>query len=216
MSAPYVTLKLATSLDGRIALSNGESQWITSSDARARGHVLRAAHDAILTGVATVLADDPLLTARIVPPPARQPLRIVADSSARTPLTARLLNSPGGGPVIIATCDGVETSALKAAGAAVWQCGKGPRVSPVEILRRAEAEGIKTLMIECGGVLAASFLRAGLIDELAWFRAPVLIGAEGLPGIGALALQSLGAASHWRLHAAERIGDDTFETYRRA
>jgi diaminohydroxyphosphoribosylaminopyrimidine deaminase/5-amino-6-(5-phosphoribosylamino)uracil reductase len=95
MSGIRVTLKLATSLDGRIALADGTSQWITSSASRARAHEMRAAHDAVLVGAGTVLADDPLLTARTIPLPARQPLRIVADSHARTPLTSKLMTSPG-------------------------------------------------------------------------------------------------------------------------
>ena len=95
MSGVKVTLKIATSLDARIALSDGTSQWITCSESRARGHQLRAAHDAILVGIGTVLADDPLLTARTVPLPAKQPVRIVADSHGRTPRSSRLVQSAG-------------------------------------------------------------------------------------------------------------------------
>jgi diaminohydroxyphosphoribosylaminopyrimidine deaminase/5-amino-6-(5-phosphoribosylamino)uracil reductase len=97
MSGVRVTLKLATSLDARIALADGTSQWITSSESRARGHQLRASHDAILVGIGTVLADDPLLTARTVPLPKKQPVRIVADSNGRTPLSSRLVQSVSSG-----------------------------------------------------------------------------------------------------------------------
>lgn len=212
MSGVHVTLKLATSLDGRIALADGTSQWITSSGARARGHQLRAAHDAILVGIGTVLADDPLLTARTVPMPARQPLRLIADSSARTPLTSKLMTSLSAGPVALVTAGG-EAPAHAAAGAGVWRCGNGIRVSPADLVRRAGAEGITRLLIEGGSELAASFLREGLVDTLAWFRAPILIGAEGLAGIGALGLLDLSAASRWRPVATERIGDDVLDTY---
>ena len=213
MSDVKVTLKVATSLDGRIALSDGTSQWITGPAARARSHEMRAAHDAVLVGVGTALADDPLLTARTVPPPARQPVRIVIDSAGRTPVQSRLVKSVGLGRVVIAVAEGNHPG-LDAAGAEVWNCGgRDGRVSPAELIRRAEVEGIASIMIEGGGQLAASFLRAGLVDRLAWFRAPILIGGDGLPAVGALGLVAMENAPRWRHAATERIGDDTLDTY---
>ena len=216
MSGVHVTLKIATSLDGRIALADGTSQWITGAAARARSHQLRAAHDAVLVGVGTVTADDPLLTARTVPLPETQPTRIVMDSHGRTPLDGRLLKSASLSPVVIAVAGGTH-DALTGAGADVWTCGGGNgRVSPEELLRRAAVEGITSLMVEGGGQVAASFLKAGLVDEIAWFRAPILIGGDGLPGIGALGLGDLSTAVRWRATATERIGDDVLETYVKA
>lgn len=215
MSPVRITLKLATSLDGRIALADGTSQWITSSASRARAHDLRAAHDAVMVGIGTVLKDDPLLTARTVPPPARQPLRLVADSQARTPLTSKLMTTLNAAPVAIVTA-GAEAPQHAAAGAQVWRCGNTIRVSPQDFARRAAAEGINTILIEGGGQLAASFVRAGLVDEIAWFRAPILIGEEGLSGIGALGLADLKTAARWRPVATERIGDDVLDTYVRS
>ncbi len=212
MSRPRITLKLATSLDGRIALADGTSQWITSPDSRARAHVLRAAHDGVMVGIGTVIADDPLLTARTVPPPERQPLRLVADSQARTPVGSRLVQSASLGPVIVVT-SGATGEALARAGAVIWRCGNGIRVEPEAFVRRAEAEGVRSLLIEGGGTLAASFIRAGLIDEIAWFRAPLLIGSEGVPALGGLGLTSLGAAPRFRPVATERIGEDVLDTY---
>lgn len=212
MSAVRVTLKLATSLDGRIALADGTSQWITSSASRARAHELRAAHDAVMVGVGTVLADDPLLTARTIPLPARQPLRIVADSNARTPLTSKLMTSLNVGPAVIVTA-GNSASAHASAGAAVWRCGNGIRVSVSEFLRRAEAEGVRSILVEGGSHLAASFVREGVVHELAWFRAPILIGGEGLSALGELGLLDLKSATRWRPVATERIGDDVLDTY---
>lgn len=212
MSAVRITLKLATSLDGRIALADGTSQWITNSDSRARAHELRAAHDAVMVGIGTVLKDDPLLTARTIPLPARQPLRLVADSHARTPLASKLMTSLNVAPVAILTA-GAEAREHAAAGAQVWRCGNGVRVNPAEVVRRAAAEGIGSILIEGGGQLAASFLREGLIDELAWFRAPILIGGTGLPAVGGLGLTDLKAAARWRPVATERIGDDVLDTY---
>ena len=212
MSSVRITLKLATSLDGRIALADGTSQWITSSASRARAHELRAAHDAILVGVGTVMADDPLLTARTIPLPARQPVRIVADSHARTPLQSKLMTSLNVAPVVIATA-GDAAGAHAAAGASVWRCGNGVRVDVRDLVRRAEAEGLRTILIEGGSQLAASFVREGLVHELAWFRAPILIGGTGLPAVGELGLTDLKAAARWRPVATERIGDDVLDTY---
>lgn len=212
MSSVRVTLKLATSLDGRIALADGTSQWITSSASRARAHELRAAHDAILVGVGTVMADDPLLTARTIPLPPRQPVRIVADSHARTPLHAKLMTSLNVAPVVIATA-GDAAEAHAEAGASVWRCGNGVRVNVRDLVRRAEAEGLRTILVEGGSQLAASFVREGLVHELAWFRAPLLIGGEGLSAVGELGLTDLKAATRWRPVATERIGDDVLDTY---
>lgn len=216
MSRPRVTLKLATSLDGRIALADGTSQWITGPEARARSHEMRAAHDAVLVGIGTVLADDPLLTARTVPLPARQPVRIVMDSAARTPPQGRLMKSAGIGPVVIATA-GAAAPDLEAAGAEIWNCaGPDGRVSPDELLRRCEVESIASLMIEGGGQIAAAFLRAACVDRLAWFRASILIGGDGLPAIAGLELSSLAEAPAFRLHAREQIGADVLDTYVKA
>ena len=114
MSAVSVTLKIATSLDGRIALEDGTSQWITGSDARARSHQLRAAHDGVLVGVGTVLADDPLLTARSVPLPPSQPVRIVMDSAGRTPPESRLVRSTAVGRVASNVPDALSSAASEA------------------------------------------------------------------------------------------------------
>jgi diaminohydroxyphosphoribosylaminopyrimidine deaminase/5-amino-6-(5-phosphoribosylamino)uracil reductase len=211
-----VTLKIASSLDGCIALADGTSQWITSAGSRARGHLMRAGHDAIMVGIATVLADDPLLTARTVPLPARQPVRIVADSQARMPPASRLARSADLGRVIAVTAGLACTGALEEAGVEVWRCGDGVRVSVTDFVRRAEAEGLRTLLLEGGSTLAASFLRAGLVDEIAWFRAPILIGGDGLAATGSLGLSDLKSAVRWRPVATERIGDDVLDTYVRA
>ncbi len=215
MSAVRVTLKLATSLDARIALADGTSQWITSSDSRARAHQMRAAHDAVLVGIGTILADDPLLTARTVPMPASQPVRIVADSKARTPLASRLVQSVSSGRVVVAT-GGAASAGLSAAGVDVWKCGDGARVDVSQLLHRASAEGVTSLMIEGGGILAASFVKSGLVDEIAWFVAPVLIGSEGLPALGPLGLSDLPGATRWKPVATERIGNDVLNTYVRS
>ncbi|MEM1087959.1 MAG: RibD family protein [Pseudomonadota bacterium] len=219
MSQPTVTLKIATSLDGRIALSNGISQWITGSASRARVHQMRANHDAVLVGVGTVLADDPLLTARTVPPPDRQPIRIVADSHARTPVNGRLLSSLGVGPVIIAAAqaDGERITALEKIGAKVWRCGDvSGQVSVTRLMDHCATAGLKSIFLEGGGKLAASFIKAGLVDRIEWFRAPLMIGGDGLPAIAELGLNEMAAAPRWYADATTRIGDDELTTYVKA
>lgn len=216
MSRPQVTLKIATSMDGRIALANGVSQWITNSKSRARVHRMRADHDAVLVGVGTVLADDPLLTARTVPPPERQPVRIVADSRLRTPAHARLLTSQGLGQVILASAESPSGYPERAAqdGPEIWVVpGEDGKVSPQRLLDRCAVEGISRIFLEGGGKLAASFIKLGLVDTIHWFRAPILIGGDGLPAVGALGLSDMPDAPRWRTAATERIGDDTLETY---
>ena len=214
MSAVHVTLKLATSLDGRIALADGTSQWITSADSRARVHKMRAEHDAVMVGIGTVLADDPMLTARTVPLPKKQPARIIADSRGRIRPDCRLMKSVNFSPVILAVAEG-QYAALDKQGAAIWACGagQGGGIDLRGLLARCEVEGINRIFVEGGGRLAASFLRAGLVNTLHWFRAPILIGGDGLPAIAPLGLTDMNAASRWQPVATERIGDDTLDTY---
>ncbi|MEE2877920.1 MAG: RibD family protein [Pseudomonadota bacterium] len=218
MSArPIVTLKIATSLDSRIALSNGVSQWITGPEARARAHEMRAAHDAVLVGSGTVLADDPLLTARTVPLPKTQPVRIVADSRLRTPASSRLLQSVSAGRVVLAHGSHADVaSVVLPRDIETWSVG-GPdgRVAPEQLLRRARAEGLDRIFLEGGGQLAASFIAAGLIDRIEWFRASIILGGDGLPAIAGLGLEAISDASHWRLHASERAGNDILESWDR-
>lgn len=212
MSGVRVSLKLATSLDGRIALADGTSQWITNSDSRARTHQMRAEHDAVLVGVGTVLADDPLLTARTVPMPKTQPVRIVADSNLKTPLASRLIQTAQTGRVVLASA--IESSDKYAGtGVELWRCGTATRVDCKALLDRAEVEALKSIFLEGGGTLAASFIRANLVDQIFWFRAPIMIGAEGLPALGGLGLSNLGDATRWKPIATERIGDDVLDTY---
>ncbi|WP_298748255.1 RibD family protein [uncultured Brevundimonas sp.] len=201
-----VTLKLATSLDGRIATASGESKWITGAAARLEGHRLRAAHDAILVGVETVLADDPELTARLPGRPVDQPLRVVLDSRLRTPPTARVAR----GNCLILTA--AEPSTVGAARIERVDAPDG-RPSPRAALRAIRRAGAGSVLIEGGGQVAASFLRAGLVDRIEWFRAPMLLGGEGRPCVGALALANLAAAPTFRRLSAEPVGDDLWERY---
>ena len=203
-----VTLKLATSLDGRIATASGESQWITGEAARLEGHRLRAAHDAILVGVETVLHDDPELTARLPGRSVDQPLRVVLDSRLRTPPAAKV----AGENTLILTA--AESRAIGAAKVLQVAAEDGRPTIPA-VLKALEAAGATSLLIEGGGQVAASFLRADAVDALEWFRAPILLGAEGRPCVAALALAKLADAPKFRRLGVEPVGDDLWERYAR-
>lgn len=204
-----VTLKLATSLDGRIATATGESKWITGEAARLEGHRLRAAHDAILVGVETVLADDPELTARLPGRPVDQPLRVVLDSRLRTPPTAKVAQ---GDTLLLTTA---EPKPVGEARVEQVEAADG-RPAAEAVLRAIRRAGAGSVLIEGGGQVAASFLRAGLVHRLEWFRAPVLLGGEGRPCVAALALAKLADAPKFRRLSAEPVGDDLWERYERA
>ena len=216
---PSVTLKLATSLDGRIALANGESKWITGESARMEVHKLRAAHDAVIAGSGTVLADDPELTARLDPMPETQPLRIVADGRGRLSPDARIFKTLSLGPVAIAT---LETTDLDALG---WPSERGLQywMMPPDlatghlaisaILEAATRAGVTSLMVEGGGELAASFVRGGHVDRVEWFRAPILLGGDARPCLGRLVLDRLAAAPTYERVGVKEVGVDLWETY---
>ncbi|WP_426042275.1 RibD family protein [Brevundimonas sp. TWP2-3-4b1] len=205
---PRITWKVATSLDGRIGTSTGESQWITGPEAREQGHRLRAANDAVLVGVETVLADDPRLTVRLPEGEAsKDPLRVVLDSKLRTPSFARLANA---GTLILTTREPIavgEAEVLKVKGDAQG------RPSVDAVLETLAGRGVKSLMIEGGGRVAACFIAAGVVDAIEWFRAPILLGGDGRPGVAALALARLAHAPKYRRLAAEPMGDDLWERY---
>lgn len=180
---PFVRLKSAISLDGRTALPDGRSQWITGEAARADGHAWRRRAGAVLTGIGTVLADDPRLDVRLVPT-ARQPLRLVLDPQGRLPPGARILQSPGEARVI----------------------GPG-RADLAALLQTLGAEGINELHVEAGPTLSGAFLDAGLVDELLIYQAPLLIG-EGRPLATLAPLAALADARRWQLVEATPVGPD--------
>jgi diaminohydroxyphosphoribosylaminopyrimidine deaminase/5-amino-6-(5-phosphoribosylamino)uracil reductase len=209
-----VTLKLATSLDGRIATAIGESRWITGPEARAEVHRLRAAHDAVLVGIETALADDPELTVRLDGYAGSQPARVVLDSRQRLHCTAKLVQTAKTVPTYVVTT-GAPSSELTACGVRVLTVpavGDG-RPELEAALDCLKAEGLTQVMVEGGGQVAASFLRCGLVDRIEWFRAPVILGAEGRPGIGALAVSELAAAPRFRRTEVKPVGTDLWERY---
>lgn len=183
---PFVWLKLAMSLDGRIATAGGESRWITGEASRQCGHVMRDQVDGILVGIGTVLADDPQLTARLSGG-GHNPCRIVLDSQARTPLSAKILRDSAA-PVLIAVTDTAPAErvmALKQAGAEILCCGAGARVDLQRLMQQLGEREICSLLVEGGGTVNFAFLQAGLIDKVTAFLAPKLLG--GRKALGAVA-----------------------------
>lgn len=219
-SRPHVTLKIATSLDGRIATASGESRWITGEEARTGVHRLRAEHDGVLIGAETAVVDDPELTVRLETAPVRQPLRIVLDSRLRVSPSSRLMKTLAIAPLlIVAARDADRTLAaqLESAGARVDFAPRGLdglELDDVLALLK-DTHAVDRLLIEGGGRVAASCLAAGCIDRIEWFRAPILLGAEGRAGIGPLALKNLADAPRFARVAVREVGPDLWESYER-
>lgn len=220
MPRPHVTLKLATSLDGRIATASGESRWITSEAARAEVHRMRAAADAVMIGAGTARADDPELLARLEPAPERQPLRVVLDTEFALRPAGRLFDSLGRAPLLIigaADSAGSGRAVLEAVGARTAAVARGPiGVDAEAALELLRAEGVETVLVEGGGQLAASLLGADAVDRLEWFRAPIILGGDGLASVAALALARLSEAPAWKRVAIAELGPDLWESYERA
>ncbi len=214
---PFVTVKIAQSLDGRIADSQGQSRWISGPAARRWAHRLRSEQEALLVGVKTVLADNPRLTVRSKSEGSRQkavgrePLKIILDSSLRTPPGARLFS--GGGRVLIATtrhASRERENRLRRAGAEIIRlpAEKG-RVRFNAVLRELAERGISKLMIEGGGEVTASAFKAGVVDRVAWIIAPKIFGAGGcVPAVGGPGIRSLNRAVRLKNLRARRLGED--------
>lgn len=212
---PYVMLKLATSLDGRVALADGTSKWITGEAARAAVHDMRAAHDAVLTGINTLLVDDAQLTARPGGVTAeRQPLRVVMDTRLRCKPDSAFLRA---GPAMIIHGPGSRPAPLTEAGADCREVALDPggRADFAEALEVIAGEGARSVMIEAGGALAGAALALGLVDRIEWFRAPKVLGGDGRPCVAALGLESLGDAPIFTRTSVREVGDDLLETYER-
>lgn len=210
---PFVTLKLAATLDGRIATGTGESRWITGPAARRRVHLMRMTHDAVLTSSATALADDPDLTARDMGA-AHQPLRLLADARLKTPPEGRLGRSARENPVWVLHAPDAPNparAAWEATGARLIEIPtEGPHLNLTAAFHTLATEGLTRILIEAGGQFAAALIRARLVDELALFQAGCLIGADGIPVLGPLGLSTLADAQRPRLVETATLGPDTF------
>lgn len=219
---PWVTLKLAASLDGRIAAAGGDARWISSPDSRQRVHRMRGEHDAVLVGAGTQRADDPALTARRADGTIRrrQPRRVVFDGRLTTLPTAQILGA-GGGPTTVVTVEGASEERarqLRDAGAEILRVAATPdaleRVDVLAALRGLGNRGIASVLVEGGAQLAAALLSAGLVDELVAFVAPKLIGGDGVPMLGALGVTRVAEAPELDDVRVRRSGGDLVVTGR--
>ena len=217
---PLFHLKLASSLDGRIATATGESKWITGEAARADGQRLRATHDAILVGIGTVSADDPELTCRLPGLGRYSPVRIVLDSRARLSPDCKLARTAHDTPVwLICTSDAPAGAreALRAKGVEIIEVaatGDG-RVDVAAMAQALGSRGLTRVLIEGGGQVAAAFLKAALIDRITSYRAGIVLGADGRSAVGALAFDRLDFAPRFRLVSARSLQGDTVESWTR-
>jgi diaminohydroxyphosphoribosylaminopyrimidine deaminase/5-amino-6-(5-phosphoribosylamino)uracil reductase len=217
---PLVTLKLATTLDGQLATSTGESRWITGALARDRAHLLRANHDAVMIGSNTVITDDPLLTCRLPGLDAQSPVRIVLDSRLNVPLTARVVAEARQVPTWFITLrhgDAARREAFLSCGVQLIEVRPTPEhmVDIAAAFQELGRRGLTRVLVEGGSTLAAVLLRAGLVDRLAWFHAPSLIGGDGIPAVAGFGLAALETAPRFERIAVETIGEDVLETLRR-
>jgi diaminohydroxyphosphoribosylaminopyrimidine deaminase/5-amino-6-(5-phosphoribosylamino)uracil reductase len=205
---PWVRVKIAASIDGRTALANGESRWITSKAARTDAQYGRARSSVVLTGVGTVLADDPAMNVR-VPESDRQPLRVVLDSQLRTPPESRLVDREGRMLVIAVQADAGRRAALERVGVEVVVLpASGGRPDLGEVLKLLAARGANEVWVEAGATLAGEFVRQGLFDELVIYLAPTLLGPDAR---SLLALPPLAALEHkpaLRFSGCRAVGDD--------
>ena len=220
---PMITLKLATTLDGKIATVSGESQWITGAEARRMAHVLRGQHDGVLAGIGTVLADDPELTCRI---PGFRPIpvvRIVADSHVRTPPGSRLARGAREAPVwvMVRSAKGSDGGldrgkTLTDLGVRVMEVPADQNgLDPAALLRVLASEGLTRVLVEGGGLVAASFMRDGLVDRIAWFHAPAVMGGDGLPGVRGFGTEKLAMMPRFERLRTTPLGADMLTEFRR-
>jgi len=209
---PHVTLKWAMTLDGKIAAFDRTSRWITGEAARREAHRLRSQSDAIVTGIGTVLADDPALTVRLERPWPREPYRVVVDSRARLPLGAAMLRAGNRTRILVAVGEAApapRVAALESAGVGVLQCkSRDGRVDVSDLGARLHALDVIGVLLEAGPELAGAFLHAALVDRVAVFVAPKLLGGSGAPGpLGGAGLPLAGAL-RLRTLDTRPVGDD--------
>ena len=217
---PLFHLKLASSLDGRIATASGESKWITGEAARADGQRLRATHDAILVGSGTAAADDPDLTCRLPGLAGRSPVRIVLDSKARLAPTSKLATTARQVPVWLVCTSAAPAASRKVlseAGVEIVEvpAGGDGRVDVAAAAQALGARGLTRVLVEGGGQVAAAFLKAGLVDRISSYRAGLVLGGDGRSAVGELGFNRLDFAPRFRLVSARSLAGDTLESWAR-
>ena len=210
---PFVTLKLAGTLDGRIATASGESKWITGPAARRAVHMMRSRHDAVMIGAGTARADDPSLTVRGLGID-HQPVRVVLSRSVKIPTRLQLAQTARQVPVWLCHGKGANLDEWTSLGAKALPCAvTAGQVDPLSALNALAQEGITRVFCEGGGMLAASLLTAGLVDALVVFSAGRAIGAEGTPALGAMGVDELSNAPRFSLAAVQPVGGDVMHRW---
>ncbi len=216
---PLVTLKLASTLDGRIATRAGESRWITGEAARRAAHALRGRHDAVMVGVGTVMADNPALTCRLPGYRPTQLVRVVADSHLRTPLSATLAATAAETPTWMLLRDGADRERRDAFAdlgiRLIEVAGAGVGVDPTKAMSALGDAGLTRLLVEGGAQLAASLLRADLVDRIAWFHAPAVMGADAWPAVQAFGIDRLDAMPRFTRISQTPLGEDMLTEFTR-
>ncbi len=218
---PMFTFKIASSMDGRIATAKGESCWISGEVARAYAHLLRANHDAIMIGIGTAIADDPLLTCRLPGMEAHSPIRIVVDRKLRLPLECQLVRTARQVPLWIVTSDKQDADLVaqyEKAGVKIVSVPADEEgyTDPNVTARKLGELGLTRVLVEGGAHLAAAFFREDLIDRIDWVTAPFLMGADGLPAVQTLNRASLADHQRFKSLSSRKLGDDRLERYVRA
>jgi diaminohydroxyphosphoribosylaminopyrimidine deaminase/5-amino-6-(5-phosphoribosylamino)uracil reductase len=215
---PFITVKTATSLDGKIATSTGQSKWITGPAARAMGHALRARHDAILCAMGTVRSDDPALSCRLPGLGRMSPIRLVLDPRLEISSGSVLVKSARDIPLWLIVGPGTSPEAqnrLEQLGVKIIETdlNQRGRIDLTVLMQRLSGEGLTRILVEGGAQLSASFHTAGLIDEFVWFRAPFVIGGDGLSAIAGVSVENLINAARLNRTAILELGDDVMERY---
>jgi diaminohydroxyphosphoribosylaminopyrimidine deaminase/5-amino-6-(5-phosphoribosylamino)uracil reductase len=210
---PFVILKAAASLDGKIATQTGDSRWITGESARQHVHHLRNEVDAVLVGIGTVLRDDPMLTTRLGTPDQRDPARVIVDNLARLPLRAQVINRASTAPTIVAVSEMAPRARLESLEREGVQAlvvpGSPRRVSLAHLMEALGKMGFLSVMIEGGAEINASALQEGIVDKLLLFLAPILIGGKSTPtAVGGEGIETLRQATRVRDVRIERFGED--------
>jgi diaminohydroxyphosphoribosylaminopyrimidine deaminase/5-amino-6-(5-phosphoribosylamino)uracil reductase len=218
MGLPFVTAKLATSLDGKIATHSGDSKWITGEEARARGHLERAQHDAIMVGSTTAIVDNPSLSCRLPGLEGRSPVRVVLDGRLRLPLTSALVRTARDIPLWLVTQTGVDSLRLAAfedCGVEVIRVDSGTEhlLDIEKVLKELASRGLRRILVEGGGALLSSLFQAGKIDQILWFRSAKVIGGDGIPGIQSLGIDRLEDTPTFKRQDIQILGTDCLETY---
>ncbi len=217
MNRPYLILKIATSLDGKIACFTGDSKWITGKQARMHGHILRGQSDAILTGRGSVIKDDPLLTCRLDYFQGKQPDVLLLDSKLGIPLSSRLFSVKGRSVLIFTKIDNlVSLPKSKIASTLSYietPLGQDQRLCLRSIMNYSAQKGIRRILIESGGKILSSLLALRMIDELYWYRAPIILGNDALPAFGNFQIEHLKKAFNFNKIEYKQIGKDILEHY---